>query len=90
MISECKAVVCTGPGQAEVQTVQVPRVRDGLILVKVKAVALNPTDWKSASNKETAGLRIGCDYAGVVEEVGHGVTKPFKKGDNVCGFVMGG
>lgn len=31
-----------------------------------------------------------CDYAGVVEEVGPGVTKPLKKGDRVCGFAHGG
>ena len=30
------------------------------------------------------------DYAGVVEEVGSTVTKPFKKGDRVAGFVHGG
>lgn len=90
MASTCKAVLCTGPGQAEVQTVQVPQIRDELILVKVKAAALNPTDWKSCNSKETVGLRIGCDYAGVVEEVGSGVTKSFSKGDRVCGIVMGG
>jgi NADPH:quinone reductase-like Zn-dependent oxidoreductase len=30
------------------------------------------------------------DYAGVVEEVGSKVTKAFKKGDRVAGFVHGG
>lgn len=30
-----------------------------------------------------------CDYAGVVEEVGPGVTKPLKKGDRICGFAHG-
>jgi NADPH:quinone reductase-like Zn-dependent oxidoreductase len=35
-------------------------------------------------------VQIGCDYAGIVEEVGSKVTKPFKKGDRVCGFAHGG
>lgn len=35
-------------------------------------------------------VQIGCDYAGIVEEVGSKVTKGFKKGDRVCGFVHGG
>lgn len=35
-------------------------------------------------------LQIGCDYAGIVEEVGSKVTKGFKKGDKVCGFAHGG
>ncbi|CAN8105197.1 unnamed protein product [Discula destructiva] len=90
MPSTCKAIICTAAGQAEVQTLPAPQVRDGYILVKTKAIALNPTDWKTIGLEETVGKRIGCDYAGVVEEVGQGVTKPFQKGDRVCGFVHGG
>lgn len=89
MTSTCKAVVCVAAGRAEVQAVPVPQVGRDTILVRVKAVALNPTDWKSIANEENVGLRIGCDYAGVVEEVGAEVTKPFNKGDRVCGFLWG-
>jgi hypothetical protein len=35
-------------------------------------------------------MQIGCDYAGIVEEVGSKVTKGFKKGDKICGFAHGG
>lgn len=35
-------------------------------------------------------IQIGCDYAGIVEEVGSAVTKPFKKGTRVSGFAHGG
>lgn len=35
------------------------------------------------------GLRAGCDYAGIVEEVGPDVTKAFKKGDRIAGPTHG-
>ena len=40
------AIVVTKPGEVAVEEVQIPKLRDDYILVKVKAVALNPTDWK--------------------------------------------
>ena len=67
-----------------------PSLREGYILVKTAAVALNPTDWKHIDKLATKGALSGCDYSGTVEEVGSGVTKPFKKGDRVFGFVHGG
>ncbi len=36
-----------------------------------------------------AGARVGCDYAGTVEEVGSKVSKEFKKGDRVAGVCHG-
>ena len=41
-------------------------VRDDYILIKVEAVALNPTDWKHVTFAPV-GAKIGCDYAGTVE-----------------------
>jgi hypothetical protein len=40
-----KAIKVVGTGKAEVQNVPLPKMRDDYILVKVHAVALNPTDW---------------------------------------------
>lgn len=40
-----KVIKNTESGKAEVQDGPVPQVRDDWILVKVKYVALNPTDW---------------------------------------------
>lgn len=40
-----KAIKIVGIGEAEVQDVPLPEMRDDYILVKVHAVALNPTDW---------------------------------------------
>ncbi|KAH8646229.1 chaperonin 10-like protein [Xylariales sp. PMI_506] len=86
-----KAIVLAEPGRAEIQEVPIPKLRDGYLLVKVRAVALNPTDIGSVDKgRAGVGCRIGCDYAGVVEEVGPNVTGPFKKGDRVAGLVHGG
>jgi NADPH:quinone reductase-like Zn-dependent oxidoreductase len=83
--------MCTAVGEVEVQEVPIPKVREGYTLFKIKAVALNPTDWKSIHFKDggAVGTRLGVDFAGVVEEVGPGVTKQWKKGDRVCGGVYG-
>lgn len=76
-----KAVVIQGPGVAKVVADRpIPKLRDGFILVKTAAVGLNPTDWKHIDHiVKEAGPVVGCDYAGVVEAVGPGVTKPFKR-----------
>lgn len=86
-----KAVVVTAPKVADVVTDRaLPTLRDEYILIKTEAVALNPTDWKHVEYVSPPGALIGCDYAGVVVEVGKAVKKPFKKGDRICGFVHGG
>ncbi|KAM4056692.1 zinc-binding dehydrogenase [Hirsutella rhossiliensis] len=86
-----KAIVVATPGKASfVSDRPRPTLRDDYLLVKTHAIALNPTDWKHAELTQTPGVLLGCDYAGVVEEVGPKVTKPFKKGDRVMGFVHGG
>lgn len=54
-----------------------------------RKLALNPTDWKHIGFVDSE-CTIGCDFAGVIEEVGSAVTKAWKKGDRVCGFVHGG
>lgn len=87
--SNMKAIKVVKLGQAEVQTVPVPKLRDDYVLVKVEAVALNPTDWKHVDFLAAPGCTVGCDYAGVVEEVGSSVQKKFKKGDRIAGFSHG-
>jgi NADPH:quinone reductase-like Zn-dependent oxidoreductase len=34
------------PGRVEVQELPVPALREDSVIVRVKSVALNPTDWK--------------------------------------------
>ncbi len=88
-----KAIVLQGePGKACLVTDRpYPSLRPGYILVDVKAIALNPTDWKHIdfANVEE-GVLSGCDFAGVVCETGDGYSKTWKKGDRVCGFAHGG
>lgn len=83
------AIVIKQAGEAEIREASIPKLRDDYILVRVRAVAINPTDWKHIDYLASPGARVGCDYAGVVEEVGKKVTKNFKKGDRVSGFVHG-
>jgi NADPH:quinone reductase-like Zn-dependent oxidoreductase len=84
------AILIRSRGVVELaRDVPMPKLRDDHILVKTVAVALNPTDWKHIDFVPTIGALVGCDYAGIVEEVGPGVTKSFKKGDRVAGFMHG-
>ncbi|KAK9234454.1 zinc-binding oxidoreductase protein [Lipomyces kononenkoae] len=85
-----KAVLITAPKKAEIVSDRpIPRLRDDYILVKTVSVALNPTDWKHIEYLAPPGVLVGCDYAGIVQEVGKNVKKSFKRGDRVCGFVHG-
>ena len=45
-MSKNYAIVVQKPGEAAKQEVPIPKLRDDYILVKVVAVALNPTDVK--------------------------------------------
>lgn len=89
-MSTQRAVVVKEKGAVEIRSdVPLPKLRDDYILVKTKAVALNPTDWKALHGNPTPGAILGCDYSGIVEQIGSKVTTPFKIGDRVAGFVRG-
>jgi len=95
-----KAIVHDRFGGAEVLTfrdVESPIPADGQIVVRVKAASLNMYDWHMVTGtpylaRTQAGLLKpkrqvpGSDVAGVVEQVGDGVTE-FKVGDHVFGSV---
>jgi NADPH:quinone reductase-like Zn-dependent oxidoreductase len=57
-MSKSHSVVVTKPGEVAVQEVPAPKLRDDYILVKVKAVALNPTDWKHVDFLTSKGARV--------------------------------
>lgn len=83
------AVVIQERKNAQVVENPIPKLRDDYILVKVHAVGLNPTDWKHVDFVSEKGAIVGCDYAGIVEEVGPKVTNGLKKGQRVAGIVHG-
>jgi NADPH:quinone reductase len=67
--------------------------RAGEVLVRVCASGVNPLDTKiragqAAHAKQPLPAVLGLDMAGVVEEVGEGVTA-FKRGDEVYGMTGG-
>ena len=71
-------------GNFVVDNIPVPNPGPGEILVKVKAVGLNPADWKAHKGHIPSNFPaiLGADISGDVEELGEGVTD-FKKGDRV-------
>jgi NADPH:quinone reductase-like Zn-dependent oxidoreductase len=84
-----KAIVVVDLKVAAIRDVLLPVVRDDWVLAKVEAVAINPTDWKHVAwGFADIGCRVGCDYAGIVEEVGSKVTN-FSKGDRIMGWIHG-
>jgi NADPH:quinone reductase-like Zn-dependent oxidoreductase len=90
------------PDVLRVEDVPMPSPAAGQVRVKVAATSVNLSDWEglrgSPAYARIGGLRrpahriLGSDIAGVVEEVGEGVTR-FRPGDEVYGdnlAMMGG
>lgn len=66
-------------------TIPVPELRPRDLLVRVKAISVNPVDTKQRRRKRSEDgnpVVLGYDVAGVVEKVGPGVTA-FQPGDEV-------
>ncbi|KAL7893315.1 GroES-like protein [Trichoderma sp. TUCIM 5745] len=84
-------IVIEAPGKVAIKELPVPKLRDDYILVRTTALALNPTDCAHIDGRAgpNIGHLVGCDYAGIVEEIGRLVTKSFKKGDRICGIAHG-
>lgn len=82
------------PDVLHVEDVPVPSPADGQLRVRVAATSVNLSDWEclrgSPAYARIGGLRfparrtLGSDIAGVVDEVGAGVTR-FRPGDEVYG-----
>jgi len=83
-----------GPEAMRLEEIADPQVGPGQILVKVKAVGVNPVDTYIRSGtysiKPTVPYTPGSDAAGVVESVGSGVAR-VKVGDRVyiAGTITG-
>ena len=93
-----KAIVQEGSGSADVlhvRDIAKPVVTEGHVLVRVRAASVNALDWHSVHGGKLIGAVSklmrqpeqpvrGVDVAGMVEEVGPGVTQ-FAPGDEVFG-----
>lgn len=89
-----------GPAEVlRVAQVETPVPADDELLVRVHAAALNPLDWHEMRGtpyvmrlgsglRKPNDLRLGVDFAGIVEAVGRKVTR-FKAGDAVFGGRSG-
>lgn len=90
LVNSHKAIVIEAKGKSAIKDMPMPRLRDHHLLVRITAVAVNPTDWKHIEyGLGIPGAKVGCDFAGIVIEVGSGVGKSLQKGDRVSGFVHG-
>jgi NADPH:quinone reductase-like Zn-dependent oxidoreductase len=77
-----------GPEVLELVEVERPEPAPTEVLVRVRAAGVNPVDWKTRARGGFLGqppFTVGWDVAGVVEEVGFGVTR-FVPGDRVFGM----
>jgi NADPH:quinone reductase-like Zn-dependent oxidoreductase len=77
-----------GPEVLELVEVVRPEPGPTEVLVRVSAAGVNPVDWKTRARGGFLGeppFTVGWDVAGVVEELGRGVTR-FAKGDRVFGM----
>jgi len=80
-----------GPDVLEIVELPDPHPAAGQVRVRVRATGINPIDWKVRSGAMGGDLpqTTGREVAGVVDEVGEGVTD-VKVGDEVFGFAAGG
>ena len=72
----------------EIRDLPEPKPGPGEVLVRVTAAGVNPVDWKVRARGGFLGeppFTVGWDVAGVVEELGAGVTR-FAVGDRVFGM----
>jgi NADPH:quinone reductase-like Zn-dependent oxidoreductase len=90
-----KKVIYNQFGNADVlQMIEtpVPAMSENGILVKVKAVSINPLDWKifRGEMKMMSGSKfpkgIGIDFSGIIEKTGSNINR-FQKGDEVFGLL---
>jgi len=84
-----RAVLGVEAGRVAVKEIDTPVIEPHEILVKVHAVAQNPTDWKHVwhvANKDTI---VGCDFSGTIVQVGAEVPSNVEIDTHVAGFVQG-
>lgn len=91
-----KAIILKGFGGVEnlvKKDVPIPDISDNEVLVKVKAIGINPVDIKTRNGRGIAGsfkdtdpIILGWDISGTVTKTGRNITS-LKEGDEVFGMV---
>lgn len=87
------------PDVLRIEEVEKPVPLDNQVLVRVRAISVNPLDWHymrgepyimrlGTGLRRPKETRLGVDFAGTVEAVGAGVTR-FKPGEEVFGGRQG-
>lgn len=74
---------------AVIDSLPLPPLLPGTVLVRTVAVALNPCDYKMGTSFPTPGAIIGNDFAGIVVAIDTQTETVFRIGDRVCGLVHG-
>ncbi len=71
--------------------VNVPELEDDMVIVRTRAIGLNPIDTKMKGGLAAPGAIAGMDFAGEVLAVGSRFASPAQvvPGDRVCGAVIG-
>jgi NADPH-dependent curcumin reductase CurA len=77
-----------GEGQV-VNDISIPSPEIGQLLVRTRAVGINPSDWMALDTFARPGAGMGYDFSGEVVEIGEGVNSRWSVGDRVAGFVHG-
>src|SRR5437879_5948122 len=86
-VATMKAAVYKGAGRVEVESIPVPQIGPGEILIGVESCGICHTDLKKVKYNLLAPPRIyGHETAGVVAAVGEGVTPRYEPGDRVIVF----
>ncbi|KAI0255989.1 dehydrogenase [Lactifluus subvellereus] len=86
-----KAIIIQQDGSVALREIAVPKPGPDEILVKIVAAAQNPSDWKTARYGRRAGAVSGCDFSGIIEEIGSNVPQGLRSvGERVAGLVQGG
>lgn len=85
------ALVGTTEGTVELShSAPAPNITGDMILVKTKAISVDPVDTKIIGPYVTAGAIAGFDFAGVVESVGPDASMyGISVGDRVCAAILG-
>lgn len=83
-----EAIVSRGPKVHIIES-EIPKPGPGQVVVKIEYAGSNPKDWKRPEYwGSKASINQGDDHAGVVHEVGEGVSD-FKIGDRVAAMHEG-